>query len=40
MADHERAQKAFYDNRARPKAEWLVRETELKAKVNDARPAS
>jgi hypothetical protein len=32
MTDHERAQKAFYENRARLKAERLARETELKAK--------
>jgi len=32
MTDHERAQKAFYDNRTRLKAERLARETERKAK--------
>jgi hypothetical protein len=32
MTDHEWAQKAFYENRARLKAERLARGTELKAK--------
>jgi hypothetical protein len=33
MTDHERAQTAFYENRARLKAERLARGTELKAKA-------
>lgn len=33
MTDYEQAQKAFYENRARLKAERLTRETKLKAKA-------
>jgi hypothetical protein len=40
MTDHERAQKAFYENRARLKAERLARETELKAKQMKPGPRS